>query len=193
MVGKKCACALIAVIGLVSAKSEIRAQGFYFDLAPKQVIVKSVQRYLAINVRNDSGEAISLSVRGIPIADIPAGGQAVVRALEGQIEMEAFKHSSKAIVRQTIHEHRDFNWIVPQRLKVVKVPEPRPLRPIAYLEAVIPAATVEAKTAEPRVAQPIQAIDGTLGDEQVIRPRNSDSEKFRVSEPRRIQNPIPLQ
>ena len=175
---------MFAALGLLNANAKIQAQ--WFNEWPAQpVIVLPADRYVAIDIRNESGEPISLSVRGIHVTDIPAGGKARVRAIAGDIEMSAFKQVSKLSTRQLIHEHRDFIWTVPLRQRVFKNPA---LPPDAYLESETFAPTKVPQAAEPKTPQAAQTAPPKLELEQVVRPKATDNDSRAQRDPRRAQN-----
>lgn len=183
MIRKNCVCAMFVAMGLATANTEAQAQWYYFEPAPQPVVVQPVARHLAIDIRNDSNEPISLSVRGVHVTDIPVGGRARVRAIEGKVEMEAFKQNSRVSVRQTIYENRDFIWTVPLRQRVIRNPA---LVPDAYLESVTLAPAEVPQAARAKTPELAPAAVPKLGDEQVVRSRATNSGWTSSGDPRRI-------
>lgn len=136
-------------------------------------------RELTVEVHNGTGETIQLFRNGWHVGTYGPGSVIRLPAPEGDVELEAYKTSSQKWFRQTIHEHRDFRWLLPVSRTTVKQTEPP-----------TPKLATPVKPQEPKPVPPGKRNDRSPRQPQPEEVPNADETTlppFQIVEPKRIR------
>lgn len=156
--------ALVAVCAC--GANDAQAQSGYFVTNPGSVtqVTYFTPRELTVEVHNETGETVQLFRNGWHVGDFRPGAVIRLPAPEGDVVMEAYKTSSQKWFKQTIHEHRDFRWLLPTSRTALSKPEPptpklaEPQRP-AQPQQSKPAVPKKRQDFPPAQAQPEEVPD----------------------------------
>lgn len=173
---------LVAMTAVFACEvADAQAQFGYFGANPRHVtqVTYFTPRELTVEVHNDTGETIQLFRNGWHVGNFRPGAVIRLPAPEGDVVMEAYKMTSQKWFKQTIHEHRDFRWLLPTSRTAQSKPEP-----------LTPKLATPVKPQEPKPVPPGKRNDRSPWQPQPEDIPNADEAKlplFQIVEPKRVR------
>ncbi len=164
--------------------NDAQAQSEYFVTNPGSVtqVTYFTPRELTVEVHNGTGETVQLFRNGWHVGDFRPGAVIRLPAPEGDVVMEAYKTSSQKWLKQTIHEHRDFRWLLPTSRTALSKPEP-PTPKLA--EPQRPAQPQQPKPAVPKKRQDFPPAQSE--PEGIPNANEAKLPPFQIVEPKRVR------